>query len=581
MNSNDHDIGDDALEAHYMSGEYDKVLAICWERLAANKSSPLVNICLKKTLRTPEIAGVDYDSLRALATAHRKAAEWDDVLALGALGAFKFPGDRFFCLLLADSLFQLEKYDLVHTALAPLGTPKKGDVVLLNAHASLAHAQGDSEGASIYFKQLLKEEPNNHDIAVNYSASLHGLKKYGEAQKILEGLLHKSNEPLDIVFRLVKIYSAQDFNVEEKLEEIDARYFSSLGSKKAADAHAQIRLFLQDLIGVIKGLEASLSFENDLEVRFSLAETQIAAGQFADGFDNYGVRFDAFPKLAYFRFDLPAYKGQYLADETLVIWGEQGIGDEILFSLYFEELARRVKNVTVTADDRLIPALARSFPDFRFVDRRSEDVKTLSADFACPSADLMCLFSQEMIERGASVEFAPIMSDPVRSQGIAEFMSASAKKKICIAWRGGNGTNGKIRSMALEELMAHAPDSDNYQFISLQFEDGADEEVIAFGDRRVQLSGLDNKHDLEGVFALMSACDAILSVDCSVAHFGAGLRLPTFVVVPAGQTQYRWKNPLFKNLLFPDVSLYSQDKPGEWGGAVKRAWKDIEASLAS
>ena len=44
MNSNDHDIGDDALEAHYMSGEYDKVLAICWERLAANKSSPLVNI---------------------------------------------------------------------------------------------------------------------------------------------------------------------------------------------------------------------------------------------------------------------------------------------------------------------------------------------------------------------------------------------------------------------------------------------------------------------------------------------------------------------------------------------------------
>ena len=112
-------------------------------------------------MRTPEIDGVTYDSLKALAKEHRKAAEWDDVVALGALGAFKFPGDRFFCLLLADSLFQLEKYDLVHSALAPLGAPKQGDVVLLNAHASLAHVQSSKSGQARFITTRGNNKINN------------------------------------------------------------------------------------------------------------------------------------------------------------------------------------------------------------------------------------------------------------------------------------------------------------------------------------------------------------------------------------------------------------------------------------
>ena len=97
---------------------------------------------------------------------------------------------------------------------------------------------------------------------------------------------------------------------------------------------------------------------------------------------------------------------------------------------------------------------------------------------------------------------------------------------------------------------------------------------------RVTLSGLDNKNDIEGVFALLASCAAVVTIDNSVAHFGAVLGLPTRVVIPAGQTQFRWKNKSLKNLLFPEVHLYVQESPGVWDGAMKKLWLDISKQFS-
>ena len=84
---------------------------------------------------------------------------------------------------------------------------------------------------------------------------------------------------------------------------------------------------------------------------------------------------------------------------------------------------------------------------------------------------------------------------------------------------------------------------------------------------------LNNRFDLEGVFALIKCCDAVITVDNAVAHFAAALGVPVAVLVPAAQTQYRWKNQSIQRLLFPSARLFIQSKPGDWSGSVEAAWR--------
>ena len=147
---------------------------------------------------------------------------------LRQLALFFFTGTGFFCLLLAEACFQLHQLDLVGPALAPLGEPASDDFVLLNTHASLAHAQANYAEAVRLFERLVVIEPKNNDLQVNYAAALFGLERLVDAQSVLEGLLQTSDDPVAILFRLIRIYKKQSVDIDTKLRALDAEYFSSL-----------------------------------------------------------------------------------------------------------------------------------------------------------------------------------------------------------------------------------------------------------------------------------------------------------------------------------------------------------------
>ena len=137
---------------------------------------------------------------------------------LRQLALFFFTGTGFFCLLLAEACFQLHQLDLVGPALAPLGEPASDDFVLLNTHASLAHAQANYAEAVRLFERLVVIEPKNNDLQVNYAAALFGLERLVDAQSVLEGLLQTSDDPVAILFRLIRIYKKQSVGHRYKIK---------------------------------------------------------------------------------------------------------------------------------------------------------------------------------------------------------------------------------------------------------------------------------------------------------------------------------------------------------------------------
>jgi hypothetical protein len=177
------------------------------------------------------------------------------------------------------------------------------------------------------------------------------------------------------------------FEAEDELDKLDRRLFEGCQNLEASRVHADLRLFLQDTPGVIFGLEQLLGHQWDPEAAFDLAEAKLGSGDITEGLSRYGVRFEAFPKLEWYKTSARKYVGQPLKDEWLFIWGEQGIGDEIMFTMFLDAMVPRVKNAVIALDQRLIQAFENRHPHWRFVDRLNlpDDLPTF--DYACPMGD--------------------------------------------------------------------------------------------------------------------------------------------------------------------------------------------------
>ena len=564
------------MENAFQEGEATDLALFLWEAIGRfPEKASIARIYLKKVLRNPDIAALSLDDFKKNAKRLREDNEPEESAKHAALGLLLFPKDRYLSLSIVDAAEKLKRDEWLAPAIEPLGQPKPDDVVLQNVIAALAQKTGDYEKSYRIFSRLHAREPENEQFIQSRSAALVGLSRWDEARTMLEKMLPITQEPKAYLHRLTPIYSKLGLDVRKSLETLDEEFFKTCSTAKIARAHADIRMFLQDFPGVIEGLQAEYQFKPSPEVAFEIAEAEFTAERFDSALDRYGVRFEAFPKLDWGRRDLPPYRGEILTEETLYVWGEQGIGDEILFSFFFEELERRVRHVTVAMDARLIPSYQARYPNWRFIDRLTASGEMTNADFVCPSGDLMVLFLEELVAKNAAFQWPLIQPTPRRLEIVHGLMPPKSRPRVAISWRGGTKTNGLIRSMELDDFVNGIPADADVDLISLQYDEGHEEEVKAFGDRRIALSGLNNRLDIDGVLSLMKCCDAVLTVDNAVAHFGAAVGVPTYVILPAGQTQFRWKSPSLKRLVFPKVNTFIQNKPGSWSEVVKTVWGQL------
>ena len=578
MSSEDSDVKtlqqlEDELEVAFRGGEVGETALLAWELKARFPSeSGVASIYIKKLLRDPYVAGISLEDFKKNAKSLRDEDEPEELARLAAMGLLRFPAQRYLSLSLLEAAERLGKKEWMEPVIRPLGEPKDDDVVLLNVVASLENVLGNYERAQKLFRKLKLLEPNNETIIQNYSATLTGLKQFAEAINLLEDHLPHSKTPREYVHRLLPLYRLAGLNPETELDQLDRRLFEKCHSVEAARVHTDLRLFLQDTEGVVLGFKQLLSQQWFPEVAFELAEAELGMGDITAGLERYGVRFEAFPKLEWHKSGEKKYGGQPLNDEFLFVWGEQGIGDEIMFAMFLEVMVHRAKNVVVALDHRLIPAFEAKYPQWRFVNRNDLPKGLPKFEYACPLGDLMVHFLPDLLAKGHKFNQPIIEPDAIRFAQISKLMANKDKPRIAISWRGGKDANGEIRSMRLGELMAGLPVAAEVEVISLQYDEGHEQEVITHGDRRVAFSGLNNRFDLEGVFALIKCCDAVITVDNAVAHFSAALGVPAAVLIPAAQTQYRWKQPKIKQLLFPSASLFVQNKPGDWVPPVEAAW---------
>lgn len=261
---------------------------------------------------------------------------------------------------------------------------------------------------------------------------------------------------------------------------------------------------------------------------------------------------------------LPMWDGT--KGKRVIVFGEQGIGDEIMFMSMMPDLIRDCSHVIYDAHPRLVSMARESFPEITVYGTRKE--KNIAwyhgqADYRIGIGSLGKYY------RNDSASF-PKTSYLKSSKYPCELVGK--RPKIGISWKGGYvSTRKDLRSVTLDQ-MRPILDMDA-EFHSLQYTEGAADEVSEFTQR----TGIVIHHDQELIddydrtAGFIQELDLIITVCTSLVHLSGAIGVPCWVMTPSRPA---WRYGVTGDMpWYGSVKLYRQ-RGDDWQPVMEKIRED-------
>lgn len=338
----------------------------------------------------------------------------------------------------------------------------------------------------------------------------------------------------------------------------------------------------------IKWLDKALELrEENSNAKWNRSLVYLEKGLYKEGFRDYdfGERVHA-KRARNYRLDVdetPMWEGQ--KDATVVVYGEQGIGDELMFSTILPDMAKDCKTLVYDAHPRLYKMFRRMFKDIPNIHvygtRKSHEIAWCSSfniDYKCPIGSVPKYYRNAVGDFGSFPILEPELSwlDLVNHR----FRKLKGKPVIGISWKGGTRSSGKSdRTMPMEHIEKLMRSVDAH-YVSLQYDINAQEEVDIFNES----TGLHIHHwpleikDYELTCAMLYHLNYVVSVPQSVVHLAGVMDVPTIQICPWNSL---WQMGVYgKNMpWYKSVDNIWQKSPGNWADAMDEVIEKLGKEL--
>ena len=413
----------------------------------------------------------------------------------------------------------------------------------------------------------------------NFALALLKCNKYTESRDIFEYVIEIQPKNLDARINLCNVYQAlgapeKALKLAFSAIEIDltsAPAFNNLGTAlgeltmvdEARQAYmtaldlnpaylptiinlAEIESKFENYSNAISLYEDALNTQkitvNDKElIKYYLSYPYLSSGRIQEGWTNYEYGLNTLLPKGAMRSKRKFIQKRWsqLGDKKsrILIWTEQGVGDEILFSSCLLDMHDLGYNVVLECDNRMINLYKRTYPKFdvRCELFTPEGFHLLNDfDLHCPMGALPGIF-RNSIEAFPNI-FKSMLVDEQLSLKAKELLAPlQGKKLLGICWR--SGKLSLLRNLHYTSLLDWGPifsKKDEYYFINLQYGDCERELCEAeqkFGIKIHRWSEIDLKNDMEFVFALISNLNAVVTVGTAVSTMAGSVNVETHIMM--------------------------------------------------
>ena len=394
------------------------------------------------------------------------------------------------------------------------------------------------------YNLAIKINPNFVDAYSNKSGVLRNLQRYEEAiEQIDLSITIDPNNSVNFNKRGVILFEKKDFQ----------------GALNNYNRAIELNPFFADAI-------------------FNKATLKLACDNYEDGWELYQARWEAEKRLQ-LKTSKPELLDFGITQKNILIWSEQGIGDQIFFSSLLHDAFKVPNNFILSIDPRMIFLYQRSFKKFSNVSFISskEFVDEDTYDFHLPIGNLGKFFRGSLIDfKNQPLNF--LKSDNEKTLLLKKIIRNSAKVICGIAWKSKNEQFGSDKSLLLKQLLPilNLP---NINFISLQYGDTKEEVKSLYDEYGIDIrtvNEIDNFNDIDGLSSLIDSCDFVITSSNITAHLSGALGKKTYLLTPysVGKIWY-WHETRNKSLWYPSVNIYRQESNKSWNLPIKNIILDL------
>jgi hypothetical protein len=266
------------------------------------------------------------------------------------------------------------------------------------------------------------------------------------------------------------------------------------------------------------------------EARYLRSVARLRLGRYAEAWPDWEFRPSKAPSAP--RGRVPEWRGEPLGGKRILIWEEQGFGDQIQMARYIPLLQAQGATVQYACRDplrRLIGRFCETVPRYGEVSGRW--------DYWTCSLSLPWRF-QTVLET-----IPPPLAFPSRPGGSGVGVVTRGNPQL---------PNDAARSLPTDVALAlrSLPGA-----VSLAPEDSGAE-------------------DFEATRELISGLRRVVTVDTAVAHLAASMGKPTWILLPATWPDWRWMLRREDSPWYPSARLLRQPEPGDWASVLRRVEAD-------
>ena len=341
-----------------------------------------------------------------------------------------------------------------------------------------------------------------------------------------------------------------------------------------------------NVLGDLKRYEEALgSYDQALILRPDYAEARhnkalllLGRGRLREGFELYPARWQTASFVGgNFRGKVPRWDGRTQQGQ-LLLWGEQGVGDEIFHASLLPLVPQDGIRITVAADKRLHAIFRRSFPYASVIDSSTLAMQK-DADYTAqaPVGDLGGILGLDA-EMLAARQTSFLRVDEARREALRKAPGFPERGPVVgLSWKSSNKKFGAEKSLRLSDL-APILSVPGVSFVNLQYGEVAAEIAEAreaFGISVHEVQGLDVFNDIDGLLALIDACDVVITTSNVTAHLAGSIGKKAVVLVPAGKGCLWYWQGGSNDLWYPSLTRLAQQRVGDWGGAIAAAARHL------
>ena len=307
-------------------------------------------------------------------------------------------------------------------------------------------------------------------------------------------------------------------------------------------------------------------------------DSLLLTGDWEKGWKEYEWRWKSDKFLARNKRKFPhlTWDGSSLDHTSILVWLEQGVGDQIMFASLLPKLQKQAYQTFVEIEYRLYPIFRRSFQNIRFFIAKTRPHPQLLDESIGYQSPIGSLAQWLLPDEGSFPKYhAYFKACPKKTEKIKKEYQKLANGRILvgIAWKStkANKGFGELKSTSLAQWTNLLSQEDCF-FVNLQYGD-VEGELDEFSNQTGILiyrdPQVDSLQNLDDFAAQIASLDLIVSTSNTAVHMAGALGKPVWTLlhyVP----DWRWQLDRSDALWYSSMTLFRQAVSGDWESVFER-----------